>query len=421
MRHSRFCCGLFRWAAVALVVVAFFVSLAPAQEKLVPIFDGRTLDGWEVCNGFAPYHVEDGVIVGTTAEGSPNSFLCTKREYGDFILEFEVKVDPLLNSGVQVRSHRYAAEETVMTLGNEGRVRRKQPAGRVYGYQVEISNEKSGASGGIYDEARRGWVDNTSTNPAARAALKDNEWNHYRIVARGDSVKTWVNGVPCADLVDPLDLSGFIGLQVHSYKGERPAQVRWRNIRIQDLGRHEWRPLWDGKTLNNWNKVGAGSWSIEEGSLRGVNRADVKEGGFLLSAQRYTDFTVRLKFKALKGNSGLFIRMERREGGMPSGTVMQAEIDALRDVGGLYESGGRRWVVQPDPKLVEQSFLPGEWNEMAVSAHGGRIVVHVNGFKTADVKDDPGRREGHLALQVHGGQDVEVLFKDIEILTPVGR
>jgi len=175
------------------------------------------------------------MIVGTTAEGSPNSFLCTKKSYGDFILEFEVKVDPELNSGVQIRSHRYEKETEVEVDSGRGIVKRKQPAGRVYGYQVEISNEKSGASGGIYDEARRGWLQNVANDPVASKALKDNQWNKYRVEARGNTIKTWINGVPCVNLTDDADKEGFIGLQVHSFKGEKPAQVRWRNIRIQEL------------------------------------------------------------------------------------------------------------------------------------------------------------------------------------------
>jgi hypothetical protein len=173
--------------------------------------------------------------VGTTAEGSPNSFLCTDREYGDFVLELETKTDPLLNSGIQIRSHRYAADTAVHTNDGKKVSERKHPAGRVYGYQVEVANEKSGASGGIYDEARRGWLHNTSSDPAASRAFKDNQWNHYRIEARGNRIRTWVNGVACADLTDAADGSGFIALQVHSYKGEKPAQVRWRNIRIREL------------------------------------------------------------------------------------------------------------------------------------------------------------------------------------------
>ena len=222
-----------------------------------------------MCNGSARYEVEDGAILGTTAEGSPNSFLCTKKEYGDFVLEFETKTDPALNSGVQIRSHRYEADRTVQTFNGKEIVERKQSKDRVHGYQVEIASEKSGASGGVYDEARRGWLHNISSDPAASKAFKDNQWNKYRVQAIGDSIKVWINGLPCADLVDSMDLTGFIALQVHSYKGDKSAQVRWRNIRIQDLGKHVWKPAWDGKTLSGWSPRGGGgaNWTIEDGAI----------------------------------------------------------------------------------------------------------------------------------------------------------
>ena len=232
--------------------VAFCSAAAAAEEKWVNLFDGKTLNGWTVRSGFAKYFVEDGCIVGQTVEGSPNTFLCTDKPYGDFILEFEVKDDPKLNSGVQIRSHAYETEtkapapEGKEPKGKEPKAKevkakkaqRTWPAGRVYGYQVEISNEQAGTSGGIYDEARRArFLKDVKDDPVASKAFKDNQWNKYRVQCRGDSIKTWVNGVPCADLTDSMDRSGFIGLQVHQIKADPPLQVRWRNIRIQELGK----------------------------------------------------------------------------------------------------------------------------------------------------------------------------------------
>ena len=141
----------------AILLFAAAAGLAPAAPPFVPLFDGKTLAGWEICDGAAKFAVEDGMIVGTTVKGSPNTFLCTKKEYGDFVLEFEVKNDPELNSGVQLRSHKYA-KETETWMENKGLRKRTFPAGRVHGYQLEIANEESGNSGGIFDEARRGWV-----------------------------------------------------------------------------------------------------------------------------------------------------------------------------------------------------------------------------------------------------------------------
>ena len=123
---------------------------------------------------------------------------------------------------------------------------------------------------------------------------------------------------------------------------------------------------------------------------------------------------MRLKFKAVQGNSGLYFRVDKVKGAVGV-HGFQAEIDPANDVGGLYETGGRAWVVQPTPEQVKKYFKPGQWNQMTVTAEGRHVVVHVNGQKTAELKDDPGRLEGHIALQLHGGQDMHVEFQDIEI------
>jgi hypothetical protein len=225
-------------SAVSLVVLSALTAAA-AEEKWVSLFDGKTLSGWVVKSGFAKYRAEDGAIVGSTVEGSPNTFLCTEKNYGDFILEFEVNDDPRLNSGVQFRSHTYPKETTLeLKAANGKQNKRTFPAGRVYGYQVEIANEAAGTSGGIYDEARGcGWLADITKDPAASKAFKDNQWNKYRIECRGSSIKTWVNGVHCANLTDSSDASGFIGLQVHQIKTEKPLEVRFRNLRIQELSK----------------------------------------------------------------------------------------------------------------------------------------------------------------------------------------
>ncbi len=403
----------------ALLLVA--ISCTSSRAKVggsgwKNLFDGRTLDGWEVCGGFAKYRVEDGVIVGTTVEGSPNTFLCTKKQYGDFILEFDVKCDPRLNSGVQIRSHAYKKDTTLEVWRRDKKVKAVHKAGHVYGYQVEISSEQTGSSGGVWDEARKSmWLYNARENAKASKAFKDNQWNKFRIACIGDSIKTWVNGVPCTDLRDPVDQAGFIGLQVHSVRSDKPLEVRWRNIRIKDLGRHVWKPLFDGKTLQGWHTIPGGKWQVSDGIIVGTSASSESRHGLLVSDRSFGDFTVRLKFKALKGNSGLYFRADEVGGGVGV-HGFQAEIDASNDVGGLYETGGRAWVVQPTAEDVARWFKPQEWNEMTVSAHGGRIVVHVNGLKTAELKNDKGRLKGHLALQLHGGQEMHVMFKDIEML-----
>ncbi len=222
--------------AVSMAVVGW---AANQEGGWVSLFDGKTLKGWSVHSGFAKYAAEEGTIVGTAVKGSPNSFLCTDKEYGDFVLEFEVKVDPAMNSGVQFRSHIAKEEMTFIFQDAKGQPRPNTiPKDRVYGYQVEIATAKAGTSGGVYDEARRAFfIASIRDNAAAAAAFKENEWNKYRIECKGNSMKTWINDVPCVSYKDSLDAKGIIGLQVHqvSAKDFQPYQVRWRNIRIKEL------------------------------------------------------------------------------------------------------------------------------------------------------------------------------------------
>ena len=218
-------------AALALAVAATLPAAESDEAGWVQLFNGKDLDGWVQRGGKAKYRAEDGQIVGASVPNTGNSFLCTKRDYADFILELEFKVDPQLNSGVQVRSHCLEEEKTVELAGKKIRI----PAGRVHGYQVEIDPSDRAWTGGIYDEGRRGWLNDLKNNEPARKAFKQSEWNLLRIECKGDSIKTWLNGVPAADLKDGITPSGFIALQVHAVKTNDPLEVRFRQLRIKEL------------------------------------------------------------------------------------------------------------------------------------------------------------------------------------------
>ncbi len=207
---------------IGLIHICLMLPLnvhASGGEKCTPLFNGKNLKGWVQKGGKAEYKVVDGVIVGTSILNSGgNSFLCTEKFYSDFMLEFEVKVENDLNSGVQIRSNSFP----------------EYINGRVHGYQCEIDPSDRAWSGGIYDEARRGWLNDLQKNKPARKAFKREEWNKYRIEAVGNTIRTWINGVPAANLIDDMTATGFIGLQVHAvYKEEQDGlQVMWKNIRI---------------------------------------------------------------------------------------------------------------------------------------------------------------------------------------------
>jgi hypothetical protein len=203
-----------------------------ADDVWVNLFNGKDLDGWIQRGGKAKYRVENGQIVGQAVPKTANSFLCTRRDYSDFILELEFKVDPELNSGVQIRSQCFDTPRTIEVKGKKHTI----PAGIVHGYQAEIDPSKRAWTGGIYDESRRGWLNDLDNNQPARRAFKQNQWNKFHIECRGDSIKTWLNGVAAADLKDALTPSGFIALQVHGVGAKAdPLEVRFRNIRLKDL------------------------------------------------------------------------------------------------------------------------------------------------------------------------------------------
>jgi len=218
---------------IPLTVLSFTATLQAADE-MVPLFDGKTLTGWEQHSGAAEYRVQDGAIIGKTVPNTGNSFLCTAKKYSNFILELEFKVDPSMNSGVQFRSNYYTKGTEVEIAGKK----KKFPADRVHGYQFEIDPSPRAYTGGIYDEGRRGWLFDLKNNEAARKAFKQGEWNQIRIECRGDSLKTFINGVAAADLKDSLTAEGVIALQVHGIGKNQAAigkEVMWKNIRIQEL------------------------------------------------------------------------------------------------------------------------------------------------------------------------------------------
>lgn len=204
---------------VAVVAVLACGSSLPAADESSGawrvLFDGKTLDGWERHCGKAEYAVEDGAIVGHSVPNSRNTFLCSKDRFKDFELTFEVKIDNALNSGMQIRSQ-------------------LKPDDTVFGPQVEIAASPDG-SGYIYGESTgRGWL---SQDRPKTQVFKNGEWNQYRVLCQGATIKTWVNGEPVADLTDePSNHSGFLGLQVHGVgKRADPLYARWRNIKIREI------------------------------------------------------------------------------------------------------------------------------------------------------------------------------------------
>lgn len=394
--------------AAALVALGFFGCAAgqasgvlEAQDSgWVSLFDGETLNGWTQRNGTADYRVVDGAIVGTTKEGSPNSFLCSNRGYSDFELTFEVLLDNPLNSGVQIRS---------ATRGG--------PKGRVNGPQVEI--EASGAGGAeagyLYAEAAGGWM-TPDDKRAPHKHFKDGEWNAYRVLAVGSNIQVWINGAQVSDLThEKLYGShprGFIGLQVHSIgKGAGPFQVRWRSLKMREIrtAKAGWQKLYNGKDLTGWNTTG--NWiPKDKGELliqpRAGEQGWQRYGAYLWSEKQYGDFILDLEYSYPKGgNSGVYFRVG--DTGDPVETGIEAQIlDSTGKEGPMthHDHGG---IISTIGASKNMSQPAGQWNHMIISVKGSHLEVDLNGQGIVDIqldksaiKDRPLR--GYIGLQDHG-------------------
>jgi hypothetical protein len=385
--------------------------------------------------------------------------MATAKDYGDFILELELKVDNSMNSGIQIRSL------SKPEVNN----------GRVHGYQVEIDPSDRGWSGGIYDEARRGWLFQNEMNPAAKKAFKRDEWNKYRIEAIGSVIRTWINDVPVANLIDDLTPTGFIALQVHAIgKDDRAGkQVMWKNIRVQTGKDMQPRPtdsvspvenytlntlseqekalgfkmLFNGKDLTGFRSAFKTTappavWTVEEGQLH-VNSSGGKEsgnGGDILTNEKFGAFELLFDFKLTEGaNSGVkyFVNETYNSGMSAIGLEYQVLDDEKHPDAKLGTVGNRTlaslYDIIPSNKNDKRFQKKiGEWNQGRIIVYPNNIVQHwLNGFKVLEYErksnifkvlvahskhakwDGYGSQdEGAILFQEHGDS---VFYKNIKI------
>lgn len=437
------------------------ISLSLAAQKTNHLFDGKTLNGWKAVAGAAPYKVENKMIVGTMTKGTPNSFLITEKEYGNFILELDVKLEgETTNSGIQTRSH-------IKLDGNNGKE-------VVYGRQVEIDPTSRAWTGGIYDEARRLWLYPLELNPSAKTLYKKNDFNHYRIECINNETKTWVNGIPVAFVIDTLDQSGFIGLQVHSIGDNLDndgKKVYFKNITIQTenlksktfskgiyavnltpntLSEYEksegYNLLFDGKTNDGWigaNKTEfpAKGWKINDGmiSVEPSSGAESTNGGDIITKEEYAAFDMSFEFRLTPGaNSGVkyFVTLSEKSKGSAIGLEYQVLDDELHPDAKLGINGNRTLASLYDlitAKKEARYLRPiGSWNNARLIVYPNNKVEHyLNGVKVLEYvrgseefkklvanskykiwKDFGEAPKGHILIQDHGNK---VDFRTIKI------
>ena len=449
--------SFFRLSCILWVVLFVGCDMQKDQTPWITLFDGTSLTGWSQKGGEAIYTVRDGEIVGTTVHDTPNSFLVTDSIYGDFILELEFLVDPSMNSGIQIRS------ESLPHYQN----------GRVHGYQIEIDPSDRAWSAGVYDEARRGWLHPLDDqNTTAKGAFKQNQWNHYRIEAIGDTIKTWINGAEASHLMDDQTAEGFIGLQVHSIgeNQEEGTEIRWRDIKIltenvevysrktslpmidkiNKLTKNEldsgWEMLWDGETTKGWRgaKLEAfpeQGWEIKNRELivLASGGGESEAGGDIVTLKNYSDFELMVDFKLTPGaNSGIKYYVDtniNKGAGSSIGLEYQILDDELHPDAKLGNHAGSRTLaslydlIQAD---VNKPTKPiGEWNRAHIVSKNNQVTHYLNGAKVLEyermtpefrtlvseskyvVWPNFGElKEGQILLQDHGDL---VHFKNIKI------
>lgn len=382
-----------------LFLSILYAQVSMAQNGWTNLFDGKSLNGWKRLAGSAEYSVQDGVIKGTSVANSGNTFLVTDKEFGDFVLEIDIKIDDTTsNSGIQLRSHFDPA-------GHEGK-------GLVYGYQVEVDPLSRRWSGGIYDEGRREWLYPGSLHANAQQPFKTGVYNHIKVECIGHEIKTWVNGKPMAYLVDTMDSKGFIGLQVHGVSKPEDAgkNVYFKNIKIKTTGiqpshfpagvyvvnnlsnklssyekQSGWKLLFDGKTSNGW--IGAykktfppNGWEIKDGEIR-VLSSQGKEsanGGDIVTKEKFSAFDLSFDFNlSTGGNSGVkyFVTLTEKNTGSAIGLEYQVLDDSLHPDAKLGIAGNRTLASLYDLIAANKQrrfiHLPGHWNT-------GRIIVYPN-------------------------------------------
>lgn len=443
---------------IFVTVLSFFCISACTAEQgpWKPLVKDGSLDGWVKKGGDASYEVKGNTITGKTAVNTPNTFLCTKKSYSDFILKLEFKVNNELNSGVQIRSNSFPEYHN----------------GRVHGYQVEIDPSSRSWTGGIYDEARRGWLYPLAGNPEARKAFKNGQWNKMRVEAIDDNIKVWINDVPTAHLQDDRTKKGFIGLQVHgigSDKSKKGIEVSWRNIKIIDkdvrrysqisplpaknmynkLTRQErqqgWKLLFDGQTPQGWrgaelDHFPTTGWIIENGVLtvKESGGGEAAHGGDIVTKKQYSDFELRVDFRITPGaNSGIkyFVDTELNKGaGSAIGLEYQILDDELHPDAEKGNHEGSRVLAALYDLIKPENKYPnpvGEWNHARILSKGQHVEHWLNGRKVLEYErgskhyrklvseskydkwEDFGELpKGNILLQDHGNR---VSFRNIKI------
>ncbi len=382
------------------------------------LFDGKTMAGWKDYNGTTltqPWHVVEGCIQAKGDGSDASGYIVTDKQYENFELSWDWKLSKGGNSGMLYHVVERPQYSVPYVTGPE--------------YQlIDAPNfpdkledwQNMGADYAMH-------IPDTSlmkVNPQG-------EWNNSRIVFDNGHVEHWLNGVKILEFEAWTDdwyarknsgkwhnapeyglaKKGVLCLQDHGY----PAS--FRNIKIKELPRKTKEvTLFNGTDLTGWDVYGTEKWYIQDGLLVCESGPD-KQYGYLATREYYDDFDLTVEFKQeADGNSGVFIRSFIEKDVKVNGWQVEVAPKG-HGTGGIYESYGRGWIIEA-PKEKDNVLKVGDWNTMRILVQGDKVTTWLNGEEIVNLVDEKiGEGQGRIALQIHDGGGIKVLWRNLKLKT----
>ena len=410
-------------ATVALLTTACSVehNVLTPEEKAAGwelLFDGATLDGWKDYNGKTltqPWHVVDGCIQAKGDGSDGSGYIVTNKEYENFELAWDWKLSKAGNSGMLYHVVERPEFKVPYVTGPEFQLLDD------VNFPDPVEDwQKCGVDYAMH------LPDYTKmhVNPAG-------EWNNSKIVFDNGHVEHWINGKKILEFeawtddwharknsgkwtMAPeygLSKSGVLCLQDHGY----PAS--FRNLKIKELPRKNKEvSLFNGKDLTGWEAFGTELWYVEDGMII-CESGPEKKYGYLATRNYYDNYDLTVEFKQeADGNSGIFVRSFIEPEAKVNGWQVEVAPKG-RDTGGIYESYGRGWLIKIED-AKEDILKPGEWNTMRIKVNGDNVTTWLNGQEMVNFTDAKiGKGKGRIALQIHDGGGIKVLWRNLNLKT----
>lgn len=417
-----------KFSYLFLCIILLFISSCSGSENQLSsqekqdgwklLFDGKSTEQWKGYNrdkfptkGW--YIDEEGNLCVSKTGGDEDGFggdIITKEQYENFDLKVDFMVSDTGNSGILYR----VQEIKDMAIWQNA-------------HEYQILDDSTYIKMGTMDMNTHLTGDNYDLLPSiGRYAKPVGAWNTARILLKGNHIQHYLNDHLCNELTigsaiwDTLVsrskfkdypnfgryASGHIGLQDHGHL------IKFKNLKIKPLP-SSFTSLFNGENLDGWTIYGTEKWYVDNGLLVCESGPD-KQYGYLATDKSYKNFDLTLEFKQeANGNSGVFFRSSV-EGTKISGWQVEVAPPGLH-TGGIYESYGRGWLIQPDSTL-DQSLMMGDWNKMRIYVNRNHVITWLNGTQMVNFQDEKiGEANGSIALQIHDGGGIKVKWRNIKV------